>query len=108
MDGDIPDRFQQEGWRGELRRVERWHRRASVALDRQAQGGDPDDAVDFLYAFFQAAYHLRDWVLKSGVASQATLDQLFHETPALGFCRDVCNGSKHLILDTTHKTARAG
>lgn len=108
MSGHIPDRFELEGWHGQLSRVERWHRRASMALDRQAQGGDPEEAVDYLYAFFQAAYHLRDWLLKSGAAVQASLDTFMHETPALGFCRDVCNGSKHLVVDATHKTARVG
>lgn len=93
-----PDRFEQEGWRGQFARMERWHRRALDALD-PAPGKHSGDAEDFIYAFCQAAYHLRDWLQKSGAASQAELDALMNSTPALKLCRDVCNGSKHFTLD---------
>jgi hypothetical protein len=77
--------------------MERWHRRALAALD--GADANPSDAEDFVYAFCQSAYHLRDWLQKSGAASQAELDTLMKSTPALKLCRDVCNGSKHLTLD---------
>jgi hypothetical protein len=89
-----PDRFEQEGWRGQFARMQRWHRRALDALDRH-----PGDAEDFIYAFCQAAYHLRDWLQKSSAARQPDLDALMNGAPALKLCRDVCNGSKHLTLD---------
>jgi hypothetical protein len=93
-----PDRFEQQGWQGQFARMERWHRRALDALD-SSQGGHLGDSEDFIYAFCQAAYHLRDWLQKSGAASQAELDALMASTPALKLCRDVCNGSKHFSLD---------
>jgi hypothetical protein len=98
-----PDHFEKEGWRGQFARMERWHQRALRALDPQ-QGGNLADAEDFIYAFCQSAYHLRDWLQKSGAATQAELDALMKRTPALGLCRDVCNGSKHLTLDPKRTT----
>jgi hypothetical protein len=62
-----------------------------------------------LYAFFQSAYHLRDWLLNSGGASKAEIEALFADSPCLRFCADVCNGSKHFVLDPKrHTTARIG
>jgi hypothetical protein len=92
----IPDHFEQQGWRGQLARVERWYTRALTALDSGST-----DAEDFVYAFCQSAYHLRDWIQKSGAASQADLDTLMNNTPTLKLCRDVCNGSKHFKVDSS-------
>jgi hypothetical protein len=57
-----------------------------------------------VYAFFQAAYHLRDWLQNSGATTQKALDDLMARTPALKLCRDVCNGSKHFALDLRRTT----
>ena len=89
-----PDRFEQEGWRGQLARVERWQERALCAI----REGKPYPE-DYIYAFCQNAYHLRDWLQNSGTADQRDLDALMARTPALKLCRDVCNGSKHFVLD---------
>jgi hypothetical protein len=59
-----PDRFEQEGWQGQLARVERWHLRAMSAV----LAGEPH-AEDYIYAFFQSAYHLRDWLQNSAASS---------------------------------------
>ena len=64
--------------------MERWHCRALEALDYSIDGLSDNDVIDFLYAFFQAAYHLRDWLQKSGAATKADLDALMDRTPALG------------------------
>lgn len=78
--------------------MERWHRRALEALISDQIGHG--DGEDFVYAFCQSAYHLRDWLQESGAASQAELDALMKATPALKLCRDICNGSKHFRLDS--------
>jgi hypothetical protein len=70
-----PDHFEQQGWEGQLRRVERWHERAVHVLDLYS-GVAGEEAIDFLYAFFQSAYHMRDWLQHSGAASKASLDAL--------------------------------
>ncbi len=93
-----PDHFEQEGWEVQLRRVERWHQRAMRVLDPN-DGVAGEEATDFLYAFFQSAYHIRDWLQNSGAASKASLDALMSANHSLQLCRDVCNGSKHFALD---------
>jgi hypothetical protein len=104
---DGPDQFRQQGWPGQLARVERWHRRTADLLV-PARRVPEAEIVDFLYAFFQAAYHMRDWLLKSGGASEGEVKALFADNRCLGFCRDVCNGSKHFELAEHHDTARIG
>lgn len=102
----VPDQFQREGWPGQLRRVERWQCRVLKALETSTSGLADLEVVDLLFAFFQSAYHLRDWIQKSGGATQAQLDDLMAQTPSLKLCRELCNGSKHLVLNDTHKSAR--
>lgn len=104
MSSFVPDRFGQQGWQGQLARVERWRRRTLDAL----RNGDPN-GEDFLYAFCQSAYHMRDWLLNSGAADQQSLQKLMTETRSLRVCRDVCNGSKHFALNPKMtSTARIG
>jgi len=93
-----PDHFEQQGWEVQLRRVERWHQRAMRILNPH-EGLAGEEAIDFLYAFFQSAYHMRDWLQNSGAASKASLDALMSANHSLQLCRDVCNGSKHFALD---------
>lgn len=54
-----------------------------------------------MYHFCQDALHLRDWLANdptTGMTKQNG-ELLFNTTsPALGACRDVANGSKHLNL----------
>jgi hypothetical protein len=66
-----PDHFEQQGREGQLRRVERWHERAVHVLDPY-DGVAGEDAIDFLYAFFQAAYHMRDWLQNTVRSSSRT------------------------------------
>jgi hypothetical protein len=104
-----PDQFKEQGWRGQLRRVERWHRRAGYVLDPYRRIPE-DEIVDFLYAFFQSAYHMRDWLEKSGGSSKEALDELMESSRCLKLCRDVCNGSKHFALkpQRSNDVARIG
>jgi hypothetical protein len=67
-------------------------------FERAVESGE-QHPEDYVYAFCQNAYHLRDWLQNSGAASQRDLDELMARTPALKLCRDVCNGSKHFVLD---------
>jgi hypothetical protein len=76
------------GWRGQLERVRRWHRRVNTAAT-------PHDAEDYLYAFLQNCYHLRDWISAEG---GPPVDRLFDDIEELRLCRDVCNMTKHRHL----------
>jgi len=82
-----------DGWRGQLQRVHRWHERVIKA----ANEGSPDLA-DFTFALFQNCYHLREWFQKTSKANPRALDTIFRESRELQVCRDICNGTKHLTL----------
>lgn len=82
-----------DGWRGQLDRAARWHKRVVSAANTAAP-----DLEDFTYTFFQNCYHLREWMLQTGGASQLELDEFFARNIELQVCRDVCNGTKHLNL----------
>lgn len=79
------------GWRGQLDRVRRWYHRASKAKD-------PIDKHDFLYAFFENAFHLRDWLKDTGAAGEKDLHRLFTENADMRLCRDLANSHKHYSL----------
>jgi len=80
-----------EGWQGQYTRLVRWHERMHSA----AQSGS-SDLEDFVFAFFQNCYYLRDWLLKTSTITRHDMDELFHNSHELKVCRDICNGTKHL------------
>ena len=55
----------------------------------------PEDAEDYLYAFCQNCYHLRDWVLAE--FSQATVDSFLKDSLSLRICR----GSPRLCFSSS-------
>jgi hypothetical protein len=77
------------GWGGQLARVSRW-------LDRLMKANSPEDAEDFLYAFFQNAHHLRDW--SPGGRTKSEVDSFLDVHLATRICRDVANLTKHREL----------
>jgi hypothetical protein len=84
------------GWKGQLERVERRHGRVKKA----AKTGSVD-LEDFVYAFFQNAFHLRDWIASECPKQKNRVFDLFKGQDALGICRDIANTTKHFKL--THK-----
>ena len=80
-----------EGWRGQYDRVVRWHGRVVAAAN-----ADPSpDELDFLFAFFESCFHLREWLLVTAAVDQKALEDLFLSKPELRVCRDLANGFKH-------------
>ena len=79
------------GWEAQLDRVRRWYRRASDVVDAA-------DRYDFLYAFFENAFHLRDWLRDTGAASEGHLERFFAENADMCICRDLANSHKHYSL----------
>jgi len=89
--------FQVEGWLGQLERLRRWHQRLQELRTQRAVQLTAAD-LDLVFAFFQTAYHLRDWILNDGAASERELQELMSDSLALKVCRDLCIGSKHLTI----------
>ena len=84
------------GYRGQFSRVRRWYRRLSTATAL-------DDIEDFLYAFFQNCYHLREWLLDAKVVAQTELESLFADNVEMQLCQDICNATKHQSLSTPRR-----
>ena len=82
---------QVEGWQGQYERMLRWHKRANAA----ARSDVSPDELDFLLAFFESCFHLRDWLLAVGSTDQQSLEELFKSHDELRVCRDLANGFKH-------------
>jgi hypothetical protein len=79
------------GWRTQFERLQRWYRRASNAAD-------PIDRLDFLYAFFENAFHLRDWLVDAGVVSHSDMRAFFNAHEDMRLCRDLANAHKHFSI----------
>jgi hypothetical protein len=78
------------GWRVQWERVQRWHQRLA-----KAQGIDRDD---FLWAFFENAYHLRHWIEDTNAVDKEPIKNLFKRVE-MRLCRDIVNSHKHRSLD---------
>jgi len=82
------------GWRGQLERMHRWMDR----LNELTGTTRLDEILDFLLAFFIAAYHLRDWLLRENPNIRTDLDALFANSKSLRLCADIANVAKHYDL----------
>ncbi len=79
------------GWEAQFDRVRRWYHRLSAAETGA-------DRYDFFYAFFENAFHLRDWLKDTNAVSDADLETLFAPNPDMRLCRDLANSHKHYSL----------
>jgi len=76
------------GWQGHLARIARWYQRSSTAAEAY-------DQIDFLYAFFESSFALRDWLLDTGTVSKEDVCSLFATHVELRINRDLANSLKH-------------
>ncbi|SEH02344.1 hypothetical protein SAMN05444920_1262 [Nonomuraea solani] len=91
-----------EGWRDHYDRMLRSRRRLAEAAGPSSIGSD--EARDHLYHFFQDSYHLKDWLVNDPSlgftpAAKQALERHITATRALANCADLCNGTKHLVLN---------
>jgi len=83
------------GWGDQLFRMLRFQERALKSTDEE-------EILDFTIAFFQNCYHLKDWVpifenIENSVW-QKKWQSFTEQNESIRFCRDICNGTKHLKL----------
>lgn len=93
-------------WRSQYDRMLRWQKRTQT-LTRVSH----DDLLDFYLAFFQTRHHLQEWIAKSKEAQIRDLRERAKENEYMQLCRDICNRSKHFIInapsvDATFSIAR--
>jgi hypothetical protein len=70
----------------------RWRERVRCAADGCEE-------YDFIHAFFQSCYHLRDWLVATQSVTWDDLNTLFDSSIELQLYRDICNATKHLKYD---------
>ena len=82
-------------YKEQLDRTRRWLQRIE---NKNAQ---PTEYLDFMIAFFQNCWHLKDWI-KNDVTLKDTIHQTIETEAAkynsLMICADVANRTKHLVL----------
>lgn len=78
------------GWQSQFDRMCRWHDRL--------RGASAVDKMDFLYAFFENAFHLRDWLVDTGAVKSADIDRFFAQSTVMRLCRDIANAHKHYSI----------
>lgn len=80
----------------QLERVKRLRKdieRFSVATDENFE-----IALDAFTSFFIQCYHVRDWLIKSGV-DHSVVDNFITRSTWLSLCRDLANKQKHQKID---------
>src|SRR6267143_652303 len=87
-------------WREQYGRMVRWYRRLDLNVEHIVGRGE-EALVDTFYAFAQACYHLVHWLDndRSQPVRKTTAAAYVHHSPVLSYCRHVCHGSKHAVLE---------
>ena len=83
-------------WREQFERVERWLERIDVDQPDQRE-----DYEDFLWSFFQNAWHVVDWIRNDEALSSTVRDSIYATALAydsLRICNALANRTKHLRL----------
>jgi len=88
-----------QGWKDQYERMHRWRRQLVAEIERESKEGDwsawPNRVWDTAFAFFQTAYHLKDWILADHPELRPMLEHAVNASPRLALCADICNGTKH-------------
>ena len=82
-------------------RMKRWFKRFEEIHDGKTHDRPSYYYQDEVFAFFQNCYHLKDWVINSGVIAKDKVESFISQSTELSICADLCNGSKHLQLKRT-------
>jgi hypothetical protein len=94
-------------WTEQWDRVERWYSRVKQTNDGRVHDLTSDHYQDEAYAFFQNAYHLKDWLKNDRQVSArvADVETFVSSSQSMRLCADLCNGSKHFALKTPRESA---
>ncbi|MBI2446535.1 MAG: hypothetical protein HYV51_01800 [Parcubacteria group bacterium] len=79
-------------------RIERWYKRLKEISTKKGQEQSTYYQEDVVYTFFQNCFHLKDWIINSGVLEKNIVDGFIESNTDMKICRDLCNGSKHLAI----------
>ena len=88
-------------YREQYDRMRRWYEKFRCLDQGRNHEIASDNYVDDIYAFFQNAYHLKDWLRNDpSVADSAKfrVETHINMNKPLCLCADICNSLKHLTL----------
>lgn len=84
------------GWLDQYEWMLRWHARLIVVGSTcTVADGWAYDFWDTAFTFFQNAFHLKDWIKLDHPELGTTVETFVANVPALAYCADICNGTKH-------------
>jgi len=86
------------GWEGQFETAQRWHRRLDIVRSHRRRDANTADDWDFVHAFFQNCFYLKDWLERSGVVPASELHTFINAHLEMQLCRDICNGTKHFEI----------
>lgn len=83
----------------QFNRLRRWRKRLEDIFQHKYttlnKPENDEDNRDFIYAFFLNCYHLKDWVIQSGLIKKELVYDFVESNKDMKICRDICNGVKH-------------
>jgi hypothetical protein len=87
----------------QFERVRRWHMRLQPIAEGIVEVESLDQYRDDMFAFFMNCYHLKDWIKNDPSAPHLNklVEAYITASTALSLCADLCNGIKHLVLDSS-------
>lgn len=86
-------------YREQYDRMKRWYDKFSSLHDGRLHDVPSDNYIDDIYAFFQNAHHLKDWVRNDHTipnSVRTSVEKYINATTCLSLCADICNSLKHL------------
>lgn len=88
----------EDQWREQWERTERWFKRVQLIQEKSVTCQLTAEDIDTIFAYFQNAFHLRDWIEDSRPPLRNKLETFVRSNFEIGACRDICNGLKHKRL----------
>jgi len=76
-----------------------WHSQYERMLRSYDRLKNNDEFLDALITFFLHCFALCDWLTQSKAVTKAFLYAEIDNDVSMRICRDICNRSKHLVLD---------
>jgi hypothetical protein len=72
-------------------------KRDRKALFDSITSQDPIGIADSVFNFAVSGYHIKDWLKSEG---DSNIEDYINSKPMLCLCADLCNGSKHKLLNS--------
>jgi hypothetical protein len=96
------------GWKNQFARMDRWYQRIQLIAKRLEETGKLSvEDMDYILAYFQNCYHLKDWLKYEKVVDENDIEKWVNEiSKPLMLCKVICNGSKHFILNDEKRAKR--